>query len=231
MGIESTYIGRKLLVYYGTYVTFPASGAIGDLAYATDRLVLYRWSGAAWQPITTHASSGLAVDIPTAANLPNGSLYFETDTLILKQVQAGAWAVLTGGIPIMLVANFQSIPSVGDGDVGYMNDTLLVQSIDHLVVGNTVYVLFTNFFRIRKFRYYGYADQTNLDGRYKAQYRNTSGVWTDYVLNIPSRGATWSNWDSSGGEVVADGFRFVSTALETAPAPDRNSFTEVEVKY
>ena len=88
-----TTIPRVLNVFYTTYAAIPTTGIkTGDLAYATDRLTLYRWSGAAWQAITTYASSGTAANIPNAANLPNGSLYFETDTTILKQVQAGAWA-------------------------------------------------------------------------------------------------------------------------------------------
>jgi len=82
-------------VFYAAYGNFPAAAKVGDLAYATDRLVLYRWSGAAWEELTIHSSSGAAADIPAAADLPNGSLYFETDTLLLKQVQAGAWVTLT----------------------------------------------------------------------------------------------------------------------------------------
>ena len=83
-------------VWYLAYASFPATGnRIGDLAFATDRMVFYRWSGADWQPVTIHSSSGAAADIPTAADLPNGSLYFETDTGELKQVQSGAWAAIT----------------------------------------------------------------------------------------------------------------------------------------
>jgi len=85
-------------VIYTTYAGFPSTGLrIGDLAYATDRLVFYRWNGAAWQAVTIHSSSGLAAAIPTAADLPNGSLYFETDTSLTKQVQAGAWGTISGG--------------------------------------------------------------------------------------------------------------------------------------
>jgi len=37
------------IVYRGAYATFPMVGlTAGDLAYATDYLVLYEWSGAAW---------------------------------------------------------------------------------------------------------------------------------------------------------------------------------------
>lgn len=87
-------IQRLRRVNYSAYADFPADNRRGDLAYATDRLVLYRWSGSAWQRITIHSSSGAAAAIPTAADLPNGSLYFETDTLDVKQVQAGAWVII-----------------------------------------------------------------------------------------------------------------------------------------
>lgn len=86
-------IQRIREVYRDTYANLPTSGVmVGDLGYATDRLVLYRWSGAAWEFLTFHFSSGLAAALPTAADLPNGSVYYETDTLVTQQVQAGAWA-------------------------------------------------------------------------------------------------------------------------------------------
>jgi len=82
-------------VYYATYANLPITGVkVGDLGYATDRLVFYRWSGAAWQPVTIHSSSGTAANIPAAADLPEGSLYHETDTGLTKQVQTGAWATI-----------------------------------------------------------------------------------------------------------------------------------------
>lgn len=83
-------------VYYATYANLPTTGLkVGDLGYATDRLVFYRWSGAAWEALTIHSSSGVAANIPTAANLPDGSLYYETDTTKLKQVQSSAWVEVT----------------------------------------------------------------------------------------------------------------------------------------
>jgi hypothetical protein len=96
MGSEVTTIPQLRRVIYDTYGNFPTTNLReGDLAYATDRLVLYRWSGAAWQAITIHCSSGVAANIPNAANLPNGSIYYETDTNIMKQVQSGAWGAIT----------------------------------------------------------------------------------------------------------------------------------------
>jgi len=102
-------------VIYTTYASFTTGGLKpGDLAFATDRLVLYRWNGAAWQAISIHSSSGTAAAIPTAADLPNGSVYYETDTGLLKQVQSGAWASvsqnITSGIIVMWAGTIASIP-------------------------------------------------------------------------------------------------------------------------
>ncbi len=98
---ETAIIPSVRNVYSADYAALPTSNvSLGDLGYAEDRKVLYRWDGAAWQPLTVHSSSGVAADIPAAADLPEGSLYFETDSKLLKQVQSGAWATLstTAGI-------------------------------------------------------------------------------------------------------------------------------------
>lgn len=82
-------------VFYATYANLPTTGVkAGDLGFATDRLVLYRWSGSAWESISIASSSGLFSARPTAANLPNNSLYYATDTAILYQVQSGSWVAI-----------------------------------------------------------------------------------------------------------------------------------------
>lgn len=92
---EITTIPYTRKCFYDTYANLPIAGVKqGDLGFATDRLVLYRWSGAAWAYLTFHFSSGAAAAIPAAATLPNGSCYFTTDTDILRQVQAGAWVTI-----------------------------------------------------------------------------------------------------------------------------------------
>lgn len=99
-------IPRTRAVYSAAYASLPTTGVkTGDLGYATDRLILYRWSGAAWVPVTIHSSSGLAAAIPSAANLPNGSLFYETDTQKTKQVQSSAWVQINdqSGIPTVFV--------------------------------------------------------------------------------------------------------------------------------
>lgn len=88
-------IPKILRVTYDTYALFPTSqNEVGDLAYATDRKTLYRWNGAAWQPITIYSGSGTAANIPGAATLPDGSLYYETDTALTKQIQGGVWVTI-----------------------------------------------------------------------------------------------------------------------------------------
>lgn len=99
MSLKTEYIARKVRVFSDTYANLPTTGvATEDMGYATDRKVLYRWSGAAWVALTVFTNSGTAANIPNAANLPDGSLYYETDTSLLKQVQAGAWATITSTI-------------------------------------------------------------------------------------------------------------------------------------
>ncbi|OGO29975.1 MAG: hypothetical protein A2Z29_04725 [Chloroflexi bacterium RBG_16_56_11] len=104
-GTEVKSLTRIHHVYYDVYGDFPATGLFaGDLAYATDRLIMYRWDGAAWQPISIHVSSGLAAAIPAAAALPDGSVYYETDSALLKVVSGGAWSTMS--FPRATVGNY-----------------------------------------------------------------------------------------------------------------------------
>jgi len=48
-----TIIPKKRNVYYDVWADLPTTGlSEGDLAYAHDRLILYRWDSSAWQAIT-----------------------------------------------------------------------------------------------------------------------------------------------------------------------------------
>lgn len=112
-------------VYADLAVIAAAGGMkVGELAFATDRLVLYRWDGATLVALNFHCSSGLAVAIPAAADLPNGSLYYETDTTLLKQVQAGAWVTIK---PSMIT--FQKAYKTADETV---NNSNVLQNDDQL---------------------------------------------------------------------------------------------------
>lgn len=106
MGTEVTALASFRSVTYDTYANFPTSPAVEDLAYATDRRALYRWSGAAWEHMSQYHFYGIAADKPAAADLPGGSTYFETDTGKTKQVQAGAWVtVVTLGVELSMAAS------------------------------------------------------------------------------------------------------------------------------
>lgn len=128
MGEKSriTVIPSMRRVWYLAYGDFPTAGIqVEDLAYATDRLVFYRWNGAAWEAITIHSSSGVAASIPTAADLPNGSIYAETDTKLTKQVQAGAWVSIIAALTKELFTPVL-LGTYGSGSVTVVGDFVTV---------------------------------------------------------------------------------------------------------
>ncbi|MAF42991.1 MAG: hypothetical protein CMI54_02305 [Parcubacteria group bacterium] len=93
-----TTIPHTRRVIYDTYANFPTTGLTsGDLAFATDRLTLYRWNGAAWQEITIYSSSGVIANIPAFADVPAGSIYFATNENILYQNSGAAWVAMPSG--------------------------------------------------------------------------------------------------------------------------------------
>jgi hypothetical protein len=93
---EVTTIPQSIQSYYTTYAAFPTVGVkTGSLAYATDTLMLYRWDGAAWQPITsagvtsklkTHTRENDAASGDVAYN---GYGFNPTTLVILAQGNAG----------------------------------------------------------------------------------------------------------------------------------------------
>jgi len=92
MGIEDTVIPLMRQVIYTTYANFPTAGlTIGDLAWASDRKCLYRWSGSAWESIGISSRHGNYADRGTASDYPESSLYQADDTGALYMVITGAW--------------------------------------------------------------------------------------------------------------------------------------------
>lgn len=52
-------------VHSSAYADFPVVNVVeGDLAYGTDTTRLYRWDGAAWQPITSEGAEGHITILP-----------------------------------------------------------------------------------------------------------------------------------------------------------------------
>ncbi|CAI82860.1 hypothetical protein [Dehalococcoides mccartyi] len=140
MADQVTVIPTVRQVYSDTYSNLPTTGLNnGDMGYATDRQVLYRWNGASWAPITVYSGTGASGDIPTATDLPDGSLYSETDTGKVKQVSAGAWVTIvnpsTGWTTVIKAANET------------VNNSNSLQDDDDLVFpvsANSIYILFIN---------------------------------------------------------------------------------------
>ncbi len=91
-----------------TYASFPTSGStVGDLAWATDRQCLYRWSGSAWESIGISSRHGNYADIGTASDYPESSLYQADDQGLLYMVVTAAWVqiVFMPSLPLWLVGS------------------------------------------------------------------------------------------------------------------------------
>jgi len=96
MQLETTIIPSARRVIYSAYGDFPIGGLeVGDLAWATDRKCLYRWSGSAWESIGISSRHGDYADIDNAANYPESSLYQADDQAQLYMIVSGAWKLIT----------------------------------------------------------------------------------------------------------------------------------------
>ncbi|PKN94312.1 MAG: hypothetical protein CVU43_24605, partial [Chloroflexi bacterium HGW-Chloroflexi-5] len=92
MTIKTTVIPLLRKVIYDTYANLPVSGiSEGDLAFASDRIVLYRWDGSAWVAITISSRHGNKANIGNAADYPESSLYQADDEGKLYMLVSGAW--------------------------------------------------------------------------------------------------------------------------------------------
>ena len=183
-------IPRLRRVFYDTKANLDAlTGlAVGDLGYATDNLLFYRWSGIAWEVVAGYpqyvnispAHGQIMVGIGTATNPENG------------------------------------------------NDNNTANNVVFQVIDKTLVILFPSVMLFNRFRYYGVAGQ-NEDGLFDTEYKAPDGNWYPYVPDKPTNLAVWSGWDTSGPTVLAIGFRFVATTLDTG---NGNSYiAEVELSW
>ncbi len=82
------------------------------------------------------------------------------------------------------------------------------------------------FYFISQFRHYGTVD-CDGNGIWKIQYKSILGVWVDWVTNISLRNlASWSGWNTSGGQRVCAGIRIVATSLDSGS----HRMPEIEIK-
>lgn len=106
-----TTIPQKTQVFYTTFALLPVTGVrTGDLGYATDTLTLYRWSGAAWQAVSTPPATSTTKGSYTGNGTDNraivhGGATIPNIVLIYAYVEApylsfifGETAVIMGGI-------------------------------------------------------------------------------------------------------------------------------------
>ena len=173
---------------------------------------------------------GARAAFPAAAAGNINELAFATNLNLLYYSDGAAWrpvpdhGVLTGTIFKVNVATGTM------GNSHLMNDGSLVSgAVGADVIGEYAQILFPMPCHIRRFRYYGSLLQTG-DGFWKIQYQDMDDSWVDWVVNIPTRGESWSAWDATGGAVIAKGVRWIATALDTQPAPDASLLYELEVK-
>jgi len=97
-GTKLSIIPQRTKVLYDTYAAIAALTAslkAGDLAFATDTNVLYRWNGAALEAITISSRNGNIADIGDPDKYPESSLYQADDETKLYMVISGAWVFIT----------------------------------------------------------------------------------------------------------------------------------------
>lgn len=175
-------IVRQRRVTYDLYANFPTDNKRGDLAFATDRLVLYRWSGTAWQAITFSFSSGATGAKPTAADLPNGSMYFDTTLNSLDQVQAGAWVAIV-------------LPS----DIGEGHITIL--PINYASIGQGTWVLAIEDVKYLQGVFYNTSNTNGDNISYKAYL--AAGTYSLRLLLMTNANGGIIDVDIDGGEVAS----------------------------
>jgi len=132
-GDQVQVIPRRLRVIYDAYASFPASGlVVGDLAYGTDTFRLYRWSGAAWQPIS--ATGTITTGTYTGNNgtnraIPHG-IGFAPKIVIITQSNSNnfLYFIVTG------IARIQTI----DVGPGFSHYAVTALDATNFYVGNGV---------------------------------------------------------------------------------------------
>lgn len=78
---------------YGTYGSRPAAGTNNRYYWATDKVTLYRDTGAAWEIVSSQFLSGVYSSRP-AAGIDN-RFYWSTDTKVLYRDNGSSWDVVT----------------------------------------------------------------------------------------------------------------------------------------
>lgn len=137
------------------------------------------------------------------------------------------------GYAHLTVKGFQFNPATGDFATTpeHLNDDNTATAAIADTADQYAEVLLPAASLITQFRLYG-DSSANGTGRWKVQYLNAEGSWTDWVTGITQGSAAeWGSWNSSGGEVVTLGIRLVCTTVDGGREPDKSYCPEMEVKY
>jgi len=116
----------------------------------------------------------------------------------------------------LTVADFQKNAATGTfTNPEYLNDDNSTQSTYANTIDQYCEVVFAKIFRLNKYRYFGNVLHNN-DGTFTIQYFNlTTGAWTDWITNIPTRPGTWSDW-LSGSTILTTKIKLIATAIDSA---------------
>jgi len=129
----------------------------------------------------------------------------------------------------LTVAAFQANAAAGTATAPErINDTVVGNYAVFDAVAEYCEIAFSKVYRLNKYRYNGYPTHAE-DGSYKIQYFNlTTGAWTDWITEIPTRKDSWSSWIADT-TIVTSKVRIVATALDSTFM--ENGASEWEMKY
>ena len=250
MGIKVIVIPAlaRRVIYATTYAELPTTGLdAGDLGYAVDRNVLYRWSGNAWQAITISSRHGATADRGNAADYPESSLYQADDEEKLYMIINGVWVMVTQ-IPLTeeqiniyrdnsliaifnavkaTVADFQANAGTGTGSFPEKINNNNIGDYIVLKLNEYVEVNFGKKVGIKRFRIFGDAVEKN-DGKLKLQIWDSDiAGYIDWKTNIPTvAGDVWTEFTTLDLRITTK-VKLVCTTASTG----NNRLREMEVIY
>jgi len=138
-------------------------------------------------------------------------------------------AAAEGDYNDLTVADFQDNRATGTAtNADNINDNAPYTYAQMDVVGEYCEIAFSKAYRLNKYRHLGLFPHDGT-GRYKVQYFNlTTGAWTDWVTDIPTRLGSWSEW-IEGTAIVTTKVRIITTVLDIGASG--NFPSEWEMKY
>lgn len=211
--------GEYVEIDFGKTVMISAYRYYGYDSHAGDGLyMLQYWDGSAW---VNHF-----FDIPTRAGSWSAYVPFAAVKTTKVRVVAVAldtydnsnhaheWEIVGNTYRELTVADFQANPATGTMSMpSSVNDNTTTTTATATPVGEYVEIDFGSIFHVGEYRFYGYASQSG-DGTFKLQHWDGE-QWVDNTVDIPTRGASWSDWIPLTTPVTTSKVRIVSTLLDT----------------